>query len=453
MAKLLARLLQAFQKKKTALPANREELGIGSVINRRFRLDAEIGHGGMGIVYRARDIPNDREVALKLIDQSPKNALSLQQFRREAEIMAGLHHPHIVAVHETGIVETSAKEPTPFIVMELVRGFPLNDARSLTYARIIDIAKQICDALEYVHEQGFIYRDLKPGNVYLEKSGFRYSVRLLDFGLARPRHEAALPMESNRAGTVFYLAPELIAGGPADVASDLYALGATMYEMITGRVPFSDIDEQNILAQHVKEIVVPPSSSRSDVPPVLESIVLRLLEKDARDRFASAREVSAALDQVTIREVGVTRSNLPQMPPSAREDEIAAVIQLLETSQLVTLLNHDATLANAVGAQLIDQFADGAWLIQLESVADPSAVLPTVAQVLRVRENPNRPPVRSLIEFLREKNLLLIMSPCDHLRVACAQLVGTILRECPEVYVLAISHQPLNIPLEKCYSD
>jgi predicted ATPase len=139
------------------------------------------------------------------------------------------------------------------------------------------------------------------------------------------------------------------------------------------------------------------------------------------------------------------------MIPSRRENEITNIIQLLEENRLVTLLTEDEGLAIAVGAQLLDQFDHGAWLVQLESVRDPALVSQTVASVLGVSQNRDRALVSSLIEFLREKNLLLLLSHCGHLRAACAQLVGTILRECPEVYVLAISDQPLNIPLEKCY--
>jgi serine/threonine protein kinase len=445
MAKFFNRLSQAFQKTQAA-----PVLGVGALVNGRYRLDAEIGRGGMGIVYRAHDIPNDRDVAIKVINQDTANALTLGQFSREIEITTLLSHPHIVTIHEVGTVDLKMGEPTPFIVMELLQGKSLAEVSGLTYATIIDIAKQVCDALGYIHERGFVYRDLKPGNVILEKRGFGYFVKLLDFGLARPRVEAYLPHESNLAGTVFYLAPELIAGQPADVGSDLYALGAMLYEMVTGRVPFSDIDEKNVIDQHVNEKVPPPSQSRSDMPPALESIILRLLEKNPKDRFASAGEVHEALEQIAMSGESSPHGNLPQADFSANDDDVAKVIQLLESNQLVTLLSDNETLALAVGEQLTTQFADGVWLVKLDSVDEPGMVLRTVASTLGVIEDQDRPLTVSLIATLREKHLLLILSHCGHLLFACAQLVDTILRSCPEVRILVTSKQPLNITGEKC---
>jgi non-specific serine/threonine protein kinase len=451
MANFLARLSQALQKNKSA--DSTTTFGVGALIDGRYRLDAEIGRGGMGVVYRAHDLPNDRDVALKVVNLDKANALTLQQFERETEITARLTHPHIVAVYETGSVDTGASKPAPFMVMEFVQGVSLDEMRGFTYARVIDIGKQICDALEYAHNQGFVYRDLKPGNVILEKRGFQYFAKLLDFGLARPRGEAYLPAESNMAGSFFYLAPELIAGQPADIGSDLYALGATLYEMITGRVPFSDFDEQAVLAQHLEGSVPPPSHSRDDVPPALEAIILRLLEKNPKDRFASAREVRNALEQITRARESAARGNLPQtINFSGRKNEIAQVKQLLESSQLVTLPGNGEALALAIGAQLIDQFLDGVWLVELESLRDPMLLPQTVALTLGIREDPNRPLTMALIEHLREKNLLILLNHCDHLLFACAQLVETILRTCPEVRILATSHQPLNISIEKIWS-
>ena len=450
MPNFLDHLSQAFQKKKNNSAVSTTSLGIGSLLDQRYRLDAEIGRGGMGIVYRAFDLHNHRDVAIKVINAGTANALSLGQFAREAEISTKLSHPHIVSVYETGTVDTGSGTPTPYIVMELVQGKGLDEIGSLTYTRIIDIAKQICDALSHAHDQGYVYRDLKPGNVLLVKHGFRYFVKLLDFGLARPRGEAYLPNESSLAGTVFYLAPELIAGQPADVCSDLYALGILLYEMITGRVPFSNIDEQTILDQHMKEKVSPPSRSRSDVPPQLEALVLRLLEKNPQDRFPSAQEVLQVLEQIPLGESAV--GNLPQTVLEGRDEEILQVMQLIEISPLVTLLSDDEPLALAVASRLAGQFADGVWLVRFESEREPARVLPMVISTLGVSENPNRPPLISLIEFMREKNLLLVLAHCGLVSGACAQLIAAILDSCPDVRILTTSRQPLGHALEKCFT-
>lgn len=427
-------------------------LGIGALIDGHYRLDAEIGRGGMGIVYRARDIPHARDVAIKVINLEKLNSLTRQQFSRETEIAGRLQHPHIVAVYETGLVDPGGEEPSPYIVMEFVQGKSLDELHGLTYARIIDIAKQICDALEYAHNQGFVYRDLKPGNILVEKHGFQYFVKLVDFGLARVLGMANLDSESNIAGTIFYLAPELIAGEPADIRSDLYALGATMYEMITGRVPFSDFDEKTVLSQHLEASVPPPSQSRDDIPLALEAIVLRLLAKNPKDRFASAQEVNYALEQITVtREYGVASNNLPQptMELIGRQTDVAQVQRVLESNQLVTILGDCETLALGVGSQLSDQFSDGVWWVELGSFADPALVLQSVASVLGIPQDSRHSLTVSLIQYLREKDLLILFTRCDRVRSACAQLAETILSTCPDVRILATSHEPLGIPAEK----
>jgi serine/threonine protein kinase len=445
MPKLFNLFSRAKQKESAPKPVD-----IGTIIHARYRLDEEIGRGGMGVVYRAHDLQNDRDVAVKVINLEKANALTRQQFLLEAEIARRLDHPHIVTVFESGTVEGDAPESAPYMVMELVQGKGLDELRQLTYARIVEITKQICEALEYAHRQGIIYRDLKPGNVLIEKCGFDYFVKLTDFGLARPRGMANAANESNVAGTLFYLAPELIAGQPADVASDLYALGATMYEMITGRVPFSAFDEEAILAQHLQEAVKPPSQSRAGVPPALEAIVLRLLEKNPRDRFASAREVCDGLEQIILeRKAHRGRGNLRPLSNEFVGPEVDQIKQLLESNRMVTLLGDDETLALTVAMQVADHFQDGAWAVNLETIPNPGLVLSAVATRLGVLASPNRALAVSLIEYLQEKNLLLILNRCERVSGACAQLVATILRACADVHVLAVSEKALNIAGER----
>jgi len=440
----------------TAHPS-KTTIGVGALIEQRYRLDAELGRGGMGIVYRAHDIPNDREVAIKIMSTGDTTVSAREQFLREAQVTAKLNHPHIVTVYEIGSVNTGARAPSPFMAMEYVHGQGLDELHGLVFTQIVDLGRQICDALEYAHALGLVHRDLKPQNVLVEKRGFQYFAKLVDFGLARPRGLPNSPAESGVAGTVYYLAPEVIAGQPADVAADLYAFGVMLYEMVTGHVPFSDYDEQSILSQHLNESVVPPSQSRRDVPPALESIILRLLAKDPQGRFASAREVCQALEQIAVTSEGKgAHTNLPAGLPDlvARADEIAQIERLLEASRLVILLGVPVVsrtlLALACGARLTDQFSDGVWLVELKGL-DAAAVPQTVAVVLSVPAEPSRALTVSLMEYLSEKNLLLILDHCDHLIGACAQLAETILQTCPEVRVLATSLAPLNISGETCY--
>jgi serine/threonine protein kinase len=452
--KFFSRLSKALQKNKTAPADSMSSLRVGTLIKDRYRLEAEVGRGGMGVVYRARDLSNDRDVVLKIVNLENANALARKQFLQEIEIHAALHHPHIVAVYETGTIEIGAQEPSLFLVMEWLSGPSLDGLRRLTYTKILEIGKQVCEALEYIHKQGFVYRDLKPGNILLEVRGFRYFVKLTDFGLARPRGVAYLENESSLAGTPFYLAPELIAGEPPDVASDLYALGATLYELITGRPPFFDFDEKTILLQHQESFVAPPSQSRADVPAALEAIVLRLLAKNSQDRFASAQEVYDALEQIVVgRASNSSGGNLPQPSVDLHEhtNELPQLTKMIEANRLVTVLGDADGLALAVGNQLTAQFQDGVWWVNLESVSDPTRVLDMVASVFGICSDPPRSLAVSLIEDLHEKNLLILLNHCEHLVGACAQLADTLLSTCPDVYILAISQQPLNLALEARY--
>ena len=435
------------KKEKTSEIPVQPKFAVGAVVNQRYRLEAEIGRGGMGIIYRAHDLTENREVAFKVINPETANALSLGQFSHEAEILSKLNHPHIVTIYHTGFVNDDPS--LPYLVMELLQGKPLSDIGALTFPRIISIAEQNCETLAYIHERGFVYRDIKPNNILLEKRGFDYFIKLIDFGLARPRGEAYLPNESSLAGTVFYLAPELIAGQPADIASDLYALGILLYEMIVGRVPFSDIDEATIQLQHQQQKAPPPSQSRPDVPPELDALVLQLLEKNPQDRPESASEVLKILNAIHFEKT--FQGNLPSnIPDNAETHPIA---QLIAKHSLITLADNDLPFALSAASQLADQFSDGVWLIELEKIKEPTGVLSAVYSTLGIKENPNRPPVVTLIEFLREKNLLLLLTHCGHVLGACAQLTFAITNSCPDVRILAISDKPLNQPNEKIYSS
>ena len=431
-------------------PAENTSLGfgVGGLVNGRYRLDAEIGRGGMGIIFRAYDLEQKQDVAFKVINPETANALSLNQFERETEILTRLNHPHIVALYDHGFVDND--NSLPYLVMELLQGRDLAEAGTLTIAKIMDIAKQLCEVLAYIHEQGFAYRDIKPQNILLEKQGFQYFVKLIDFGLARPLGEAYLPNESSLAGTVFYLAPELINGQPADIASDLYAFGVLLYEMITGRVPFSNIDEQTILFQHQDESVPPPSQSRGKLPQALDEIVLRLLEKNPQDRFASADDVLIALNQIVLEHLPTGNLNGTCYPGS--EDEVAQINMLLASSQLVSVVGNDDSLSLAAASKLAGYFADGVWVVDIPLIDEPMMLMPTVASILGVQKENQRPLTVALLEHISEKNLLLVFKRCDHLLFACAQLADVILDHCPDVHILASSCQPLRLSKEKSYT-
>jgi len=262
----------------------------GTILRERYRLDTELGRGGMGTVFRATDLELRREVAVKILSATSQTSDGRERLVREARAAAALNHPHIVTIHDVG--EASG---FPFLVMELVQGPRLSQARPTDLTRVVAIAMQICDALEHAHANNIVHRDLKPDNVLLSSTSDSGSVKLADLGLALPAYDARISRAGVIVGTASYMAPEQALGQTIDGRADLYALGVLLYELTTGRLPFTGDDPLTIVSQHVHAPVVPPRVLRSDLPHALERIIVRLLAKDPAQRFNSAAETRAAL--------------------------------------------------------------------------------------------------------------------------------------------------------------
>ena len=268
---------------------------IGTLLQDRYRIDAELGSGGMGVVYRAHDSLLDREVAVKLLSESGLGTEGRDRMLREAQAIAKLNHPNIVQVHDAGQLDD-----TPFIVMELVEGQSLHDQPPKDPQGIVAVARQICAALEHAHQHGIIHRDLKPENVILEPDG---TAKLMDFGLARSV-ASRLTTEGDITGTVFYLAPELALGQDFDGRADLYSLGVMLYELTTGELPFSKGDPLTVISQHVHATPVAPQARNSDITPRLEHLILQLLNKRPDDRPETATALLYALDNPELLDPG-----------------------------------------------------------------------------------------------------------------------------------------------------
>ena len=262
----------------------------GTVLRERYRLDSELGRGGMGVVYRATDLDLQRQVAVKILSASSTPSDGRERLLREARATAALNHPHIVAVHDVG--ETDGK---PFLVMEYVPGPRLSQAPPRDLKRVVTIASQICEALEHAHSNSIVHRDLKPDNVLLSDTSDSSNVKLADLGLALPSDAARISRAGLIVGTASYMAPEQALGQTVDARTDLYALGVLLYELTTGRLPFTGDDPLTIISQHVHAPVVPPRVLRNDLPRNLEAVILRLLAKDPNHRFSSATETRGKL--------------------------------------------------------------------------------------------------------------------------------------------------------------
>jgi len=255
---------------------------IGTQINNRYRIDGEIGRGGMGTVYKGYDSALDRDIAIKMMAEAQLGTEGRTTLLQEAKAIAQLSHANIVTVYDVGEYEKS-----PFIVMEYVEGVNLYDHPPTDIEEIVVVVQQICAALAHAHEHNIIHRDLKPENVILTADS---TVKLMDFGLARSI-SSRLTSEGTILGTVFYLAPEQAQGKRIDPRSDLYSLGVMLYELTTGELPFTAEDPLAVVSQHIHAPVVPPRAKNEQIPPALEALILALMAKDPKDRPASALEV------------------------------------------------------------------------------------------------------------------------------------------------------------------
>jgi eukaryotic-like serine/threonine-protein kinase len=266
----------------------------------RYELDGVVGRGGMAEVYRARDIRLDRVVAVKTLREDlARDATFQARFRREAQSAASLNHPSIVAVYDTG-EDNSGPEPVPYIVMEYVDGRTVRDLlredRRLLPERALEITDGVLRALDYSHRNGIVHRDIKPANVMITRVG---DIKVMDFGIARAVSDAQATMTQTAQviGTAQYLSPEQARGERVDARSDLYSAGCLLYELLTGRPPFTGDSPVAIAYQHVSENPIPPSRLDPEIPPWIDAIVLKAMAKNPADRYQSAGEMRSDIQR------------------------------------------------------------------------------------------------------------------------------------------------------------
>jgi serine/threonine protein kinase len=271
---------------------------LGTILNNRYKIETKLGQGGTGTIYRAHDTTLNRDVAIKILSNSGLGTKGRARLLSEARAIAKFNHPNIITVYDVGEYHNLEGQVSPFIVMEYIQGVNLYEQSPKRIDEIIEIAKQICQALDHAHNQGIIHRDLKPENVIIEPDG---NLKLMDFGLARSV-ATRMTKEGTIAGTVYYMAPEQAMGQDLDGRSDLYALGVMLYELTTGVLPFDAENPVAIITQHLNAPVVPPRAKRDDLPPKLNDLIVALLAKDKENRPVSAAALQSILEDPNLLE-------------------------------------------------------------------------------------------------------------------------------------------------------
>jgi serine/threonine-protein kinase len=255
-----------------------------------------LGVGGMGKVYKVRNVISDRVEAMKILLPDLRSNQSLaDRFLREIRLLATLNHPNIAALRTALTYENQL-----VMILEFVEGETLANrlARApLSTAETIDYAGQVLSALSYAHKQNIIHRDIKPANMMLTPQGV---VKLMDFGIARASNDNSITSTGTTLGSVNYMPPEQVRGEPADARSDIYSFGVSLYEMLTGRLPFHGDSQYLLMSAHLNQTPPAPITLRSDLPPGLNEIIMTAIAKDPASRFQSADAFRTALDAVPL---------------------------------------------------------------------------------------------------------------------------------------------------------
>ncbi len=478
---------------------------VGTTFDGRYRVEAILGRGGMGIVLRARHGALDDVVAIKLLDDryaSDPNAL--RRFVREGQIARRFHHPAVVGIHDLVCGDTGPV----YLVLEFVDGKTLGtvlrERGQLTPREALEIVRPIADALDAAHARGIVHRDLKPDNIMVRDAKAEPRAKLLDLGIAITRatseHSAdtRLTRQGYWIGTPLYMAPEQWDASAhhegLDGRADVYSLGVVVHQLVAGAAPFAgDIGALRTL--HLQGRARRLDATVAGVPRAFADAVARAMAKQREDRFATAGVFVAALERAlesapaettsddgtrqTLVGVAAAPYGMPVSGSSTRIGDVAdtgeserapgnlpaqatsfvapdgavdGVATAFERSRCVTLTGPGGIgktrLSLEAAARLDERFPDGTWFVELAGVADPALVERAVADTLGARERSGEPLATSIHERIGDARLLVVLDNCEHLVDSAAAVASHLLRECPRAAVLATSREALAIPGE-----
>lgn len=419
---------------------------VGSTVGRYEVLEL-LGAGSGGVVYKARDPRLDRLVALKLL--APERGADprfQERLMHEARAASALDHPGIATVYEIDRVPDGRL----FIAMAYYAGQTLKQRLeregALSAGEALDVALQVARALERAHDAGVVHRDIKPANLLITDRG---EVKILDFGLAQ-RAGGAGGAQADRRGTVAYMAPEQVRGAPLDHRSDLWSLGAVLYEMLAGEPPFGRGHPLGVLYGVLNETPPPPPLPPGPAAQRLGRIVERALAKDPARRYQRAGDFAADLAAVP-RAPGWALP-LPLSSFVGRERELEQLRALLARARLVTLTGAAGSgktrLALEAARRLAPSFRDGAAFVPLAAVREPDLVASTIARALGIAETPARSALEALSDGLHDRELLLLLDNFEQVLAAAPQ-VTALLAACRGVRLLVTSRASLKVAGEQ----
>ena len=282
----------------------------GTVLGNRYSILSEIGSGGMARVYKAQDRYLQRHVAVKILKDEFKHDVDfLKRFEKEAQAAASLTHPNIVQIYDVG-----TDDDNYYIVMELVEGITLKEyirqVGALDWKEAVSITIQICSALSKAHSRNIVHRDIKPQNILITSDGIP---KVTDFGIARAVSADTATMKIDTIGSVHYSSPEQVRGGYIDEKSDIYSIGVTFFEMITGRLPFDGESSVSVALKHIQDIPPLPADVKPGIPSALNMIVMKAMAKSRKDRYQSASEMIQDLENLMGKPSDATEILLPNV--------------------------------------------------------------------------------------------------------------------------------------------
>jgi predicted ATPase len=432
-----------------------------------YEIVGPLGAGGMGEVYKARDLRLDRCVAVKILPSAfSADSDRLRRFQEEARSASALNHPNIITIYELG-----QDGSTHYIAMELVEGKTLRDLLGpglLPMRKALEIAAQVAEGLTKAHEAGIAHRDLKPENLMISHDGF---VKILDFGLAKVLPTARLDTGSTSGfesepglvvGTVGYMSPEQVSGDRLDFRADQFSFGCVLYEMVTGKRAFERSTVPETLVAVLREPHPPIGVQNPDAPAPLCWAVERCLAKEPDNRYNSTRDLALELAAIRDRfsekpgkQVETRAGNLPVQRTGfvGREKEVAVARELLlrQDVRLVTVTGPGGIgktrLAVEVASGLLEYFSGGAHFVPLSSLSDPGLIPSAIVQALRIREAGGQSPLEILKKDLQDSShgpMLLVLDNFEHLMQA-APTVAELLATGPNLKIMVTSRAALHV--------